>query len=150
MFSRKPVLACVNSSARTIRPHNALAEHPAIAYDLQPDVVIVERPGLLVERRDEQAHEPLHLVGGSLPVLAGEREQGKDLDRVLAARLDDFPGRVDPGAMPGEPGQPTPPGPAAASVHDDCHVAGPVSVAGRTTARTDPLDLRDLVEILER
>jgi len=106
---------------------------PALAAAFQTDVVLVDPASLLLQRVPEQPHGPFHFVTGPPPVLAGEREQRKDFDSALAADSDNIAHGIGAGAMSGDPGQPPPPCPTPAPIHDDCHMSRKASPV-RTSA----------------
>src|SRR5690606_42014203 len=92
--------------------------------DAQTDAVLVEFAGFPTQGRQEQLHQRAHLVGGPLPVLAGEGEQCKDFDTGLGTHLDHGPNRIDTGLVSSHARQETPLCPAVVAIHDDCHMAG--------------------------
>ncbi len=94
------------------------------ADDLEPEVVLDEKPVVPDQVLPEEPPEPADLGAGPFPVLAREGEEGQDVDAEAGRGLDDLADGRGAGLVALDPGQPALGGPAAVAVHDDGDVAG--------------------------
>ena len=83
----------------------------------EPDAVLVELADLALQRQQEQLHQGADLGPGTLPVLAGEGEQGEGLDPALGGAADGGAHRLHAGMVATHAGEAARPRPAVVAVH---------------------------------
>ena len=99
------------------------AQAARVADEAHADAVAVQFVDLLVDRLDEQLHQPRHFVGRALPVLAREREERQRLDAAPRAAFDGRAHGLDARAVAEVARQRAALGPAPVAIHDDGDVA---------------------------
>ncbi len=96
----------------------------AVADESDAHLVLVEIGDLAIERVHEQAHQCGDFIRRTLPVLAGECEDGERFDAALRALLDRRTHARDAFLVAGRTRQATGVRPAPVAVHDDRDVTG--------------------------